>query len=100
MSNELSSFEANSAMRLSLTYQSNLRIWEGAYYQHQANQLDERLWPPLERAMSNLVASRAFKGWWATRRVAFSDEFAEYIDQLEENAKLLGVLSDDLPGEK
>ena len=83
-SHDLDSFDQVRATRLSLTYQSNLRIWEGAFYQKQAKLLDERLWPPLERVMSSIVASKAFEGWWATRRSAFSDEFADYIDDLDQ----------------
>ena len=46
VSNKMDQFNALDAARLSLFFQSNFRIMEGAFYQHQANQLDARLWEP------------------------------------------------------
>ena len=93
-----SEFDTKSALRLSFIYQNQVKIWENAYYKHLDNQFDERMWPSLERSMSLMTTSTAFKQWWPTRARVFSDDFVKYVNEmanLEIQEGPLKLITDD-----
>ena len=59
------------------------RIWEGAYFQFHDEDLDERLWNSVKTQMSDLVSTKTFRQWWPIRSRYFSEDFRNYIDNLE-----------------
>ena len=77
------SFDVASITRLYLIWAASFKIWEGAYYRYQENQLDAGIWQSIERANEEILAMPAFAEWWSRRYVQYSDDFAQYISNIK-----------------
>ena len=81
-SNDYENTDPLNMMRANLVMYANLKVWEGAYFQHQEKQLDDSFWQSIERGQGVNIESSAFIEFWATRSIHYSDEFGQYIDNL------------------
>ena len=77
-------YDPVSATRVYLLWHANFRIWETAFYGHLGEQLDDRVWQPIERGMAEVIALPSFSQWWSRRSVHYSDDFARYVNDLQE----------------
>ena len=59
--------------------QGLLRVWEEAYYQHEAGRLDQRIWKALAQ-YTDIISAQGFQRVWELRRHTYSDEFRVFVD--------------------
>ena len=57
------------------------------YYQQLDGHLDPRVWGPTEAAMRDLNGYPGVQAWWRSRSHCFNEEFANYVNQLQQTAK-------------
>jgi hypothetical protein len=67
--------------------QGLLRLCEEAYYRHLEGHLDARVWYGWEAAMNELSGYPGVQGWWRLRSHWFHEDFAKYINQLQQTAR-------------
>ena len=63
------------------------RAYEEAYYGHLEGDVDPRLWPGWEAAMRDINGYPGVQAYWRSRSHWYSEEFAKYINQLQQTAK-------------
>ena len=76
------------------TYQAFMlqafHIFEELYYQHLEGHLDPRLWREVETPMRDLInVWPGIPAWWRDYSRWFSEEFANYVNQLQQTDKRL-----------
>lgn len=81
-SDDWESLDPVSIRRIYFIWAASFRIWEGAYHRRLKNQFDEGVWQSIERANEEVFALPSFAEWWSRRYVQYSDNFAQYIDNL------------------
>jgi hypothetical protein len=57
------------------------------YYQQLEGHLDPRVWRGAEAPMRELIRYPGIQAWWRLRSRWFSEEFANYLNQLQQTAK-------------
>jgi len=62
-------------------------IFQELYYQQSDRHLDPRMRRGLETAMRDLNAYPGVQAWWRFRSQSFGEEFANYVNQLQQTAK-------------
>ena len=65
---------------------ASFRTVEDAYYQHLEGHLDPRVWRGLEVVLRELNAAPGVQAWWHSHSHWFGEEFAKYINQLQQTA--------------
>ncbi len=73
------------ALQCSAYLQQTLRTWENSYYQFHDDRLDGRLWHSIEVQLSEVASTTAFQQFWKHRAHYYSEDFRNYINQLELN---------------
>ena len=63
------------------------RAYEEAYYGHLEGDVDPRLWRGWEAAMRDVNGYPGVQAYWRSRSHWYSEEFAKYINQLQQTAK-------------
>src|SRR5437016_3043594 len=63
------------------------RAYEEAYYGHLEGDVDPRLWRGWEAAMRDINGYPGVQAYWRSRSHWYSEEFAKYINQLQQTAK-------------
>ena len=63
--------------------QGPLRFWEEAYYQHKANRLSEQLWGGIHAQMRDFMSTEGAQKVWELRQHTYSDEFRDYVANIE-----------------
>src|SRR5947199_8221254 len=63
------------------------RAYEEAYYGHLEGDVDPRLWREWEAAMRDINGYPGVEDYWRSRSHWYSEEFAKYINQLQQTAK-------------
>jgi hypothetical protein len=61
-----------------------VRSFEGAYFQWREGRLEDDVWRALLPSLLDVKSTEAFARFWELRRHQFRNEFAEYIDSLDE----------------
>ena len=59
------------------------RVWEEAYFQHQAGRLDDRMWNPMQRQFSAYMTLTPFHKIWDLRSQYFDTEFREFVESVD-----------------
>src|SRR5947199_7389586 len=62
------------------------RIYEDMYYQKLEGHLDPRVWRGFEGPMRDIIAYPGAQAWWRSRSHWFSEEFADFVNELERAA--------------
>ena len=62
-------------------------IHQELYYQRLEGHLDPRLWHWTEAPMRESIGYPGIQVWWRSRSHWFGEEFAKFIDQLQQTAK-------------
>ena len=61
-------------------------IIQETYYQHADGHLDPRVWRSTEVSVRELIAYPGIQAWWRLRSHWFSEEFVNYVNQLQQTA--------------
>ena len=62
------------------------RIYEDMFYQKLEGHLDPRVWRGFEAPMRDIIAYPGIQAWWRSRSHWFSEEFANFVNELERAA--------------
>jgi len=64
--------------------QTNIRLWEEAFYQYQGGRLDETIWNTMVNQYSSYIAIESFKRVWDLRKASYNREFVEFVESLKQ----------------
>jgi hypothetical protein len=84
---EYESLEGSDRIRFNSYMLAVFRTVESVYYQHLDGHSDPRVWRGLEVVMRELNALPGVQAWWRLRSHWFDEEFAKFINQLQQTAK-------------
>ncbi len=59
------------------------RVFEQAYHSYLLGHLDPSIWEGHLRHFEGVMQAPAVRRWWKIRRVVFSSEFREFVDNLD-----------------
>lgn len=59
------------------------RLWEEAYFLHEAGRLESRMWKSMLSQFNGYLSVRPFAEVWAIRKQYFDEEFRIFVDGLE-----------------
>jgi hypothetical protein len=63
-------------------------VFEEMYYQQREGHLEQRLWREVETPMRELINTwPGIRTWWRSYSHWFSEEFAKFVNQLQQTAK-------------
>ena len=60
-----------------------VKVWEEAYFQHQAGRLDDRIWESMSRQYVAYFSMTPFQKVWELRSEYVDPEFREYVNSQE-----------------
>ena len=70
-------------MRLIAAVGKTFRVWEEAYFLHEAGRLEPRIWKGMVGQFNGYMSLRPFIEIWAIRKQYFDEEFRRFVDGLE-----------------
>jgi hypothetical protein len=73
------------------------RLYEEAYYEHLEGHVDPRLWSGWETGMRDINGYPGVQAWWRSRSHWFNEEFAKFINQLQQTAKAPRLYREENP---
>jgi len=85
--NDFESLEGSDRTRFNSYMHAVFRSVEGAYYQHLDGHSDPRVWPGIEVVLREINALPGVQAWWRSHAHWFSQEYVNFIDQLQQRAK-------------
>jgi hypothetical protein len=84
---DFESLEGTDLLRFDALMNQAFRNGEEMYYLQLEGHLDPRVWRGWERAIRDLNRSPGIQAWWRSRSHWFSEEFAKFVDQVQQTAK-------------
>ena len=81
---DLESLEGGDLVRFTALMNQLFYIYEEMYYQQLERHLDPRVWRETEAAMRDVNAYPGVQAWWRSRSHWFGEEFAKYLDQVQQ----------------
>ena len=84
---DFDSLEGVELVRFSAIMTQVFRVSEEAYYGQLEGHLSPRMWHGFEAGIRDLNAYPGVQAWWRSRSHWFSDEFANYINQIQQTGK-------------
>ena len=70
------------------------RHWENMYYQHKISVLDKQLWSSHLNTMIGYYHHDGTQEWWIHRRMAFAEDFRNFLESTEKPNKIYPVIKD------
>ena len=70
------------------------RHWENMYYQHKLSVLDKQLWSSHLNTMTGYFHHKGTREWWIHRRMAFAEDFRNYLENIEKPKKIYPTIKD------
>ena len=84
---DFESLETGDRQRFVAAILQLFQIFEEMYYNHLEGHLDLRLWDEFETRMRDLInSSPGIRAWWRQYSAWFSEEFANYVNKLQQTA--------------
>ena len=77
---ENADLEEHEKFQLMVGCQRGLRVWEEAYYMHQAGNLDAKNWEGMNRQFQSFFAMPAFQRTWSLRAEFYGKEFRQMVE--------------------
>jgi hypothetical protein len=84
---DFESLKGAELVRFGVLLNQLFHIVDELYYQQLEGDLDPRVWREVEVPMREINAYPGVQAWWRLRSHWFGEEFANYINQLQQTAK-------------
>jgi hypothetical protein len=93
LSHRLSTDAANLTIReanqIGTAFWRIYKAHEELHYQYEQGMIDELVWNGFKRTAADTMSTRGMRDWWRSYRSLYSERFADYVDDLIAETKMV-----------